>query len=92
MLCIDEAASAASGGEVHDYTAVGEIYCKMLLCCELTLDVRRAQQWMAVAEFFGHRANSPWIPAICGMHYGGVLTEAGRWAEDWEEPCCWLSC
>lgn len=81
MLCIDEAAAAASGGEVHDYTAVGEIYCKMLLCCELTLDVRRAQQWMAVAEFFGHRANSPWIPAICGMHYGGVLTEAGRWAE-----------
>lgn len=81
MRRIDEAAAAASAGEVHDYLAVGEIYCKMLLCCELTLDVRRAQQWMAVAEFFGDRANSPWIPAICGMHYGGILTAAGRWGD-----------
>ncbi|MDQ0617387.1 LuxR C-terminal-related transcriptional regulator [Arthrobacter globiformis] len=87
MRRIDEAAAAASGGEVHDYLAVGEIYCKMLACCELTLDVRRAEQWMAAAEFFGHRANSPWIPAICAMHYGGILTAAGRWPEAETQLC-----
>ncbi|NMR28255.1 response regulator transcription factor [Crystallibacter degradans] len=78
---IDEAAAAATSGEVPDYQAAGEIYCKMLLCSELTLDVRRAQQWMEVAAGFGHNQHAAWVPAICGMHYGGILTAAGRWAE-----------
>ncbi|AUI51764.1 response regulator transcription factor [Arthrobacter crystallopoietes] len=81
LRLIDEAAAAATSGEVRDYQAAGEIYCKMLLCSELTLDVRRAQQWMEVAAGFGHRQHAAWVPAICGMHYGGILTAAGRWAE-----------
>lgn len=81
MRLIDEAAAAATGGEVRDYQAAGEIYCKMLLCSELTLDVRRAQQWMEVADGFGHRAHADWVPAICSTHYGGILTAAGRWNE-----------
>ena len=81
MRLVDEAAAAATGGEVRDYQAAGEIYCKMLLCSELTLDVRRAQQWMEVADGFGHRAHAAWIPAICSTHYAGILTAAGRWSE-----------
>lgn len=81
MRLVDEAAAAATGGEVRDYQAAGEIYCKMLLCSELTLDVRRAQQWMEVADGFGHRAHAVWIPAICSTHYAGILTAAGRWSE-----------
>ncbi|WP_162453204.1 LuxR C-terminal-related transcriptional regulator [Phytoactinopolyspora mesophila] len=76
---LDEAAAAAAGGEVSDYITVGEIYCHMLVCCELTLDVRRAQQWMALATSFGSLSNAPWVSAICRTHYGGVLTAAGRW-------------
>jgi hypothetical protein len=30
---VDEAALAATNGEVRDHLVVGEIYCKMLLCC-----------------------------------------------------------
>src|SRR5688572_7547445 len=30
MRCVDESAAAATGGEVTDYLAAGEIYCKML--------------------------------------------------------------
>ena len=81
MRRVDEAAAAATGGEVRDHLVIGEIYCKMLLCCELALDVRRAQQWMAVAESFGRRSHDLWVSAICRMHYGGILTAAGRWAE-----------
>lgn len=81
MRCVDESAAAATSGEVKDYLAVGEIYCKMLLCCELTLDVRRAQQWVAVAETFGRQSHAPWVSAICRTHYGGILTAAGRWRE-----------
>jgi hypothetical protein len=44
MRRIDEAAAAARGGEVKSHTVAREIYCKMLLACEMTLDVRRGQQ------------------------------------------------
>ncbi|HSI93446.1 MAG TPA: LuxR C-terminal-related transcriptional regulator [Jiangellaceae bacterium] len=81
MRRVDEAAAAASSGEVADYIAVGEIFCHMLLCCELTLDVRRAEQWTVIAESFGTRSDAPWVSAICRTHYGGILTAAGRWEE-----------
>src|SRR5829696_8686838 len=81
MRWVDEAAIAATTGEVRDHLVVGEIYCKMLLCCEVTVDVRRAQQWLKTAEARSHRSNDLWISAICRMHYGGILTAAGRWQE-----------
>ena len=81
MRRVDEAAVAATSGEVRDHLVVGEIYCKMLLCCELTLDVRRAQQWITVGGLSGPRSNDLWVSAICRMHYGGILTAAGRWPE-----------
>lgn len=81
MRRVDESATAAASGEVKDYVAAGEIYCKMLLCCELTLDVRRARQWMEIAESFGKRSNASWVSAICRTYYGGILTAAGRWED-----------
>ncbi len=79
MRLLDEAATAAANGEISDYLTVGEIYCHMLTCCELTLDVRRAQQWITTGTSFGTRSNAPWVSAICRTHYGGILTAAGRW-------------
>lgn len=81
MRRVDESAAAAASGEVKDYVAAGEIYCKMLLCCELALDVRRARQWMEIAESFGKRSNALWVSAICRTYYGGILTAAGRWKD-----------
>lgn len=79
MRCLDESAAAARGGEVRSTAAVGEIYCKMLVACELALDVRRAQEWTDAAVGLGTAAGVEWAPAICRMHYGGILTAAGRW-------------
>jgi DNA-binding NarL/FixJ family response regulator len=81
MRMLDEATLAASCGEVRDHQVAGEIYCKMLLCCELALDVGRAQQWITVADRAGRAANDLWVSGICRMHYGGILTAAGRWPE-----------
>jgi ATP/maltotriose-dependent transcriptional regulator MalT len=78
---LDEAAAAASAGEVRNLAVAGEIYCKMLLACEIALDVRRAEQWAAVAESHSRRSRVVWAAAICLMHYGGILTAAGRWHE-----------
>jgi DNA-binding NarL/FixJ family response regulator len=79
---LDEAVAAAATGEVKDLGAVGDIYCKMLLACELALDVRRAEEWMTVAEAFVRRANGlPLSVIYCRTYYCGILTAAGRWAE-----------
>jgi hypothetical protein len=55
MRRLDEAAAAARGGEVADPVVAGEIYCKLLVACERTLDVRRAEEWHPVAASFGDR-------------------------------------
>jgi DNA-binding CsgD family transcriptional regulator len=85
MRKLDEAAAAARGGEVQGFTTAGEIYCKMLLACELVLDVRRAEQWTEAANLLARRSNVAWASAICRMYYGAILTAAGRWAEAEEE-------
>jgi len=85
MRLLDEAAAAAQGGEVHSHVAAGEIYCKMLLACEMTLDVPRAEQWTTVANRLAMKSNVAWASAICRGHYGGILTAAGRWAEAEDE-------
>ena len=85
MRHVDQAALAATTGEVRDHLVVGEIYCKMLLCCELALDVRRAQEWIDVANARGRASNDLWVSGICRMYYGGILVAAGRWVEAEEE-------
>lgn len=81
MRCVDEAAVAATNGEVRDHLVAGEIYCTMLLCCELALDIRRAEEWLAVADAAGRASNDLWVSGMCLMHHGGVLVAAGRWPE-----------
>ncbi len=82
MARLDEAVAAATSGEVKNFAAVGEIYCKMLYVCEMALDVRRAEQWMNIAEAFARRSNSlPVSTVYCRTFYGGILAVAGRWSE-----------
>ena len=81
MRRLDEAAAAARSGEVHDPVVAGEIFCKLLVACEGTLDVRRAQEWQLVTAPLGDRPALAWASAICRTHYGGILVAAGRWEE-----------
>lgn len=81
MRHLDEAAAAAHSGEVTSCTAAGEIYCKVLIACEMTLDVRRAEQWTEAANTLARWSNAQWASAICRTHLGGILTAAGRWED-----------
>ena len=81
MRRLDEAAAAARGGEVASQVVAGEIYCKMLVACESTLDIRRAEEWQSVTTPLGDRREVAWASAICRTHYGGILVAAGRWEE-----------
>lgn len=82
MARLDEAVAAATSGEVKSPADVGDIYCKMLFACELARDVRRAEQWMTVAETWVRRVGALPVSAIyCRTYYCGLLTAAGRWSE-----------
>lgn len=85
MRHLDEAAAAARGGEVRNAVVAGEIYCQLLTACEITLDVRRAEEWQPVTSPLGDRPAVAWASAVCRTHYAGILVVAGRWDEAEDE-------
>jgi DNA-binding NarL/FixJ family response regulator len=85
MTLIDQAMAAVSSGEVTGIQAVGDIYCRCLSACELTQDLRRAEQWMSVVDRFVTWSRSLLVSTTCRLHYGGILIAVGRWGEAEEE-------
>jgi DNA-binding NarL/FixJ family response regulator len=79
MKLLDEAMAAVAGGEVVHHGAVGEICCRLLSACEHATDVRRAEEWMALADRYV--AWTEFVLPTCRTHYGGILIALGRWAE-----------
>lgn len=79
MRLIDEAVAAVSSGVVDDAWAAGEIWCTLFHTCEIAIDVRRAEDWLAAVDSYVERTGELPITGICRMHYGGLLTAAGRW-------------
>jgi DNA-binding NarL/FixJ family response regulator len=79
MKLLDEAMAAVAGGEVVAHGAKGEICCRLLSACEHATDVRRAEEWMALAD--RHVAWTEFVRPTCRTHYGGILIALGRWTE-----------
>jgi ATP/maltotriose-dependent transcriptional regulator MalT len=79
MTLLDHAMAAVAAGEVVGVGPAGEIYCRLLSACERATDVRRAEQWLAVATRF--EAWGDFVQPTCRTHYGGILIALGRWEE-----------
>jgi DNA-binding NarL/FixJ family response regulator len=79
MKLLDEAMAAVTGGEVAAHGAIGEICCRLLSACEYATDVRRAEEWMTLAD--RHVAWTDFVRPTCRTHYGGILVALGRWAD-----------
>ena len=79
MLLLDQAMAAVTAGEVAAHGAMGEICCRLLSACEHATDVRRAEEWMALAD--RHVAWADFVRPTCRTHYGGILVALGRWDE-----------
>jgi DNA-binding NarL/FixJ family response regulator len=79
MKLLDEAMAAVMGGEVTSHGTVGEICCRLLSACEHATDVRRAEEWMAMAD--PYVAWTDFVRPTCRTHYGGILVALGRWTE-----------
>lgn len=79
MRLVDESVAAVTSGLVADLWSEGTIYCTLFHACEIVVDVRRADAWLAAVDGYVDRTGELPISAICRMHYGGLLTSAGRW-------------
>lgn len=81
MRLLDEAATAASSGEI-DNPVVGMIaYCNLLNACDQVRDVIRASQWIPRAKEFSERFNVSPLFSLCRIIHAGLLVWKGGWRE-----------
>lgn len=81
---LDEALACIAAGEVTDLFIVGTSFCGLLTAAERIGDVDRVTEWVeAVATMLLDRTGGR--PGVlrshCSIALGGVLVQAGRWAE-----------
>jgi DNA-binding CsgD family transcriptional regulator len=79
MRLLDEGAAAATGGEMHDLTAIGIACCRLIFACDDVRDYERAGQWADRLSEFCRRWGMRPLFAICRVSYGGVLLSRGEW-------------
>ena len=84
MRRMDEAMTAAVGGEMSDLAAIGNTCCSLIYACEAVADYDRAHQWCDRAREFCRRFGMDGFFAICRNYYATVLIWKGEWerAED----------
>lgn len=76
---LDEAMTAAMGGEASDPLAIGDACCTTLVACDRLADSARASEWCrAVVDFTGRRGFTP-LHLWCRTVYAAVLTANGDW-------------
>jgi DNA-binding CsgD family transcriptional regulator len=79
LALLDEAMTAAMGGEASDPLAIGDACCTTLVACDRLADFARASEWCrAVVDFTGRRGFTP-LHLWCRSVYAGVLTACGDW-------------
>ena len=81
MRRLDEAAAAATAGEVKELHAVGLVCCWQIFACERVRDFERAAQWCSRLEDFTNRWPLRPLSAVCRTNYAGVLIWRGKWAQ-----------
>jgi DNA-binding NarL/FixJ family response regulator len=78
MNDLDEAMSAATGGEIA-LPWVSEIFCLMLSACDLSGDLGRTEEWCRTAQTYAEQNHFPFLAATCRVTYGSLLTATGQW-------------
>jgi DNA-binding CsgD family transcriptional regulator len=81
MRRIDEAMTAAIGGEMSDLPAIGNTCCFLIYACEAVADYDRASQWCDRTREFCRRMGMDAFFAICRNYYATILIWKGEWDE-----------
>jgi LuxR family transcriptional regulator, maltose regulon positive regulatory protein len=77
MRRLDEAVTAAIGGELQDVVSIMFASCYLIYACERVRDYDREAQWCRRLEELAGRLRVRMLPGECRVHYGGVLMWRG---------------
>ena len=81
MPMLDEAATAATSGEISDLETSINVCCYLITACEYVRDYNRAVQWCFSVKKRTENHTFPLMFSFCQIHYAGVLI----WNGDWDE-------
>jgi DNA-binding CsgD family transcriptional regulator len=81
MRRLDEAATAATSGEIADAALVEIICCHVIDACKRVRDFDRAGEWCRRVEEISSRFGDAELFATCRTFYGEVLVWSGAWPE-----------
>ena len=81
---IDEAATAASSGEL-DLRVASDIYCNTIAACRNVGDFKRAGQWAEEGQRWMRRQSVGGYPGICRVHDAELKKLRGLWTEAEQE-------
>jgi class 3 adenylate cyclase len=84
MRLIDEAAAAASSGQLELRTA-SDIYCNTIAACRNVGDLGRASRWASEGERFMKREAVGGYPGVCRVHRAEMKMLHGQWSEAEQE-------
>lgn len=76
---LDEAMTAAVGGEVDTPDTVVFTSCLMMQACCTCADFARVVHWVQVLDDFVAQYGNPYLHTSCRTHYGEVLAATGDW-------------
>ena len=79
MARLDEAAAAASAGELEEPLWSLVVFCNVISACARVRDFARAAEWCATMRDEADRMRHTGSQGICRAHYGTVLTQSGDW-------------
>jgi len=80
LMLIDEAATAASSGQL-DLRVASDIYCNTIAACRNIGDLKRAGQWADEGERWMRRQSVGGFPGICRVHRAELKMLRGLWSE-----------
>ena len=80
MRLIDEAMAGLSAGEHTQKLTFVIVCCAMLLACHDAADLKRAQEWLRIADSFVEQYGCLYLFAECRVLYGAMLFSEGHWA------------
>jgi ATP/maltotriose-dependent transcriptional regulator MalT len=81
MRYLDEAMTAATGGDMSDLAAIGNTCCSLIYACGAVADYDRAAQWCERTREFCKRFGLDQFFAICRNYYAAILIWKGEWDE-----------
>jgi DNA-binding CsgD family transcriptional regulator len=78
---LDSAVAAATAGEVSDLMWMGKICCWLIIACQETQDLGRADEWCRRVEAICQRQNLTPLFNVCRIQHSSILIARGTWSQ-----------